>query len=185
MAPLLAARFPDREIWLVKYAVGGTSLYAWSPEWSEEKALSVRNEKSGQLYPKLISSIRDVLGGQSIEYAGLFWMQGEQDSKFDFAAAAYEQNFTQFAEAVRKDLEAPDMPVFIAQIDPAVEHHRYVSQVRAAQEKLGTTGRLMKTISTEGLVRNDAAHFDSASQLLLGKRFAQAWLEYVKDPSSL
>jgi hypothetical protein len=182
MALRLAASCPDREIWLIKYAVGGTSLYAWSPEWSEEKALAVRNEKAGPLYPKLIGTISEITGDQAVEYAGFFWMQGEQDSKFDFAAAAYAQNFTQFAEAVRSDLKAPDMPVFTAQIDPAVEYHRYVSQVRAAQEKLGKTGLRMRMVSTEGFVRNDAAHFDSASQLLLGERFAQAWLEYVKEP---
>lgn len=181
MAPLLAARFPDREIWLIKFAFGGTSLYAWSPEWSEEKALLVGN-KGAALYPRLISSIRDVAGGQAVEYAGLFWMQGERDALYDFAAAEYEQNFIQFAEAVRKDLKAPDMPVLIGQINPAVAQYRYAPQVRAAQEKLGKTGHRMKMVSTEGFVRNDAAHFDSASQLLLGERFAQAWLEYMKDP---
>ena len=51
---------PGDELWLVKYAVGGSSLLAWKPEWSAERAAITGDEDKGALYPRLISHFKQV-----------------------------------------------------------------------------------------------------------------------------
>ena len=49
---------PGDELWLVKYAVGGSSLLAWKPEWSAERAAITGDEDKGALYPRLNQSFQ-------------------------------------------------------------------------------------------------------------------------------
>ena len=48
----LAKTFPKLRIILIKFAVGGTSLYAWEKDWKKERAQITKNQGSGSLYNK-------------------------------------------------------------------------------------------------------------------------------------
>ena len=62
---------PLAELWLVKYAVGGSSLLAWERDWSAERAAIADDADKGALYPRLIRHFQQVTAGADIESAWL------------------------------------------------------------------------------------------------------------------
>ena len=72
-------RRPADELWLVKYAVGGSSMLAWQPDWTAENAALTHDEAKGPLYARLMKHTRQALGDADCRIAGCLWMQGESE----------------------------------------------------------------------------------------------------------
>lgn len=53
------------------------------------------------------------LAGREIEIAGFVWFQGWNDQYGELAPGEYESNMQHFINDIRRDFEAPDMPVVI------------------------------------------------------------------------
>jgi len=168
---------PLNELWLIKYAVGGSSLLAWEREWSAERAAIADDADKGALYPRLIRHVKQVSAGTDVNLLGCLWMQGESDSRYQRAAAQYQPNLTRMIADIRADLCQPGMRFVIGLVNPAPARFRYLSTVRAAQRQVAQTMPNVSLVDTDGLTwHEDELHYDTAGQLELGRRFAnQLW----------
>ncbi len=136
----------DDPVLLIKTAWGGHSLYknfrppsAGLPNEQElEAELGTVQKKQpaatmdeitagyGDSYRKMLAEVKRVLNekdtlfpalaGGKPEMAGFFWFQGFNDQFGDTAPAEYEANMKHLIADVRKDFNAPKMPVVIAGI---------------------------------------------------------------------
>jgi len=183
-AHAMAGASGDETIYLVKHAVGGTSLYGdWDP-------------KKGKLYAgfakKAAAAIKALKAdGKTVDVAGMLWMQGEQDSKDSDnpgPAKAYEKNLRNLIATVRKAYN-PQMPFVIGRIHITLlkaKPHRgkdfgQAGVVRAAMGTVAETDKLTGMIDTDKLgLHKDNVHFDTAGQLTMGKDFAKELLRIMK-----
>lgn len=171
----MARSMPGRVVGLVKHAVIGTSLLAWSPQWTKEQADRTQNGVSGPLYDQLKEQVqRARAAAPRAPVTGVIWMQGERDAKFPEAAQAYADNLTLLVQAFRRDFGDARLPVVWGQIKE-LERAKGCALVRQAQQELPQ--RLARTamVGTEGVTLNkDNLHYSGEGQILLGTRFAEA-----------
>ena len=168
---------PLDELWLIKYAVGGSSLLAWEREWSAERAAITDDADKGALYHRLIHHVKHVTAGTDVNLLGCLWMQGESDSRYQSAAVQYQPNLTRMIADFRDDLDQPGMRFVIGLVNPAPVRFTNLAEVRQAQTRVAQTVPNVSLVDTDGLTRHeDELHYDTAGQLELGRRFAnQLW----------
>ncbi|MFT4649392.1 MAG: hypothetical protein ACI9X4_002631 [Glaciecola sp.] len=102
----------DDPIAIIKCAAGGTHLGGdWNPD-----------DPSGyKLYPLLLETVRSSLAAlkkKGIQYRieGVMWHQGENDMFEDGYMANYGANLTNLVSRLRRDLEAPELQVFVGEL---------------------------------------------------------------------
>ena len=150
-------------IGLIPCAHGGTSLQQWSPERKDEGGRS--------LYGAMIR--RAAAAGGKIR--GVLWYQGESDANPD-AAGTYQQRFTDFVAAARRDLGEPDLCFLYVQIGrfivPADGLAAAWDRVREAQRLAeAQLGRAAVVPALDGTLI-DLIHLDTAAQMTVGRRLA-------------
>lgn len=179
-AHILGRHFPNKTIKLIKFAVGGTSLFAWDPYWQLAEARLTRNASAGPLFKKLIQTITKHTRNRHDQLAGILWMQGETDARYPRAAHSYSRNLSLFVKELRTALDKPHLAFFMGQVDPPVKIFPYRDLVRKQQAESTRTIRNSRLILTDGLKkRNDDLHYNTAGQIALGERFAKAYLQSV------
>lgn len=175
----MSRHFPQQSITLIKFAVGGTSLLAWAPQWLEENAELTGNGGAGPLYERLFGFIAQVDSNNAADFAGVLWMQGERDARFANVGSQYADNFRGLIEQIRLDLGRPDLPFFYGQVNPPVQRYPAVTEVRQAQSDSQRMISGLKMVLTDGLSKlEDNLHYDTEGQLELGRRFAEAYLNF-------
>jgi pimeloyl-ACP methyl ester carboxylesterase len=166
----------DRPILLVKFAVDGTSLLAWSPNWHENTAELTKNKWAGNLYKRLLREVSIATADTPFKLEALIWVQGESDAKYPIAGNQYLNHFSEFIYRLREDLNAPYLPVLYAQVNPPCATHPACDTVRYQQAQIEQLISNTKMISTDGLSKNsDNLHYDTNGQLELGRRFGAAY----------
>ncbi len=158
---------------IVKHAVGSTSLAEdWSPSLGDNhySALMTR-----------VASARQYWTGAAyeVQVAGVVWMQGEEDARREAMAPLYEANLLRFIDHVRLDLQAPDAPLVFGKIRGA--EFPYRETIRDAQTAVDEADVRAYLVETDDLTTWEGLHFDTASQVTLGRRFATAMLGARSD----
>jgi hypothetical protein len=179
MAQMLGEVMTNTCLVFIKYAVGGSSMMDWDPDWTQEKADITGNSDFGPLYLKLLSFVEDVLKNLKTTYTieAFFWMQGEADSKFEITAKNYQENFIKFIENVREDFNRYDLPVILGQINPPMLLYPYRDIVRNAQASTANLIPNVLLVYTDDLPKkNDLIHYNTDGQLRLGTRFVEGYL---------
>lgn len=170
--------FPNDEIKLIKFAVGGTSLFAWDPQWNPNKAQLTKNASAGPLFKKLLTTTRIQFDEKHSELAGIIWMQGETDASHLMAARQYAGSLNRFITVLRRELSSPNAMFIMGSINPPVKYFPYTSVVQQAQKKAAFHIRNSRLVNTDDLEkRNDHLHYNTSGQLELGKRFAKAFIK--------
>lgn len=173
----ISRHFPHTKIKLIKFAVGGTSLFAWDPNWNAYKANTTRNASAGPLFKKLIKTVNIQFDGESSKLAGVLWMQGEADAKYLNAAKQYAGNLNRFVSALRSKLHSPNALFIMGSVNPPLRLFPSTPIVQQAQKIAASRIRNLRLVKTDDLgKRNDQLHYDTNGQLELGKRFAKAYL---------
>ncbi len=171
----VADALPERQISVIKHAVGGTDLAeCWDPG-------STRDDPAqGYCYKGFIETVEaglDELDAQGVVYeiGGMAWMQGESDAYQEAFANAYGANLEHFIERVRQDVSTPEMPFAMGQIDcPSCP---WRDTVREAQTQVANASETVYSVPTDDLPQNlDNLHFDASGQRTLGRRLADALL---------
>jgi hypothetical protein len=109
----------------------------------------------------------------------MLWMQGERDARTQEAAQAYGVKLRELVLAIRKDVGRDDLPFLCGQVNPP---YPYAETVRLAQASLPSTVRRTILIRTEGLEKNsDNLHYSTEGQIELGRRFAAAYLQLIRE----
>ena len=167
----LHAADPTDNIYLIKYAVGGTNLASdWNPNgtgacfnaFKSEVNTAMQNLTTAKLSPTI---------------AGMFWMQGETDASDQANAQAYQTNLTNFIGDVRSDFNTPNMPFVLGRIinfyyDTTPPGGNAL--VRNAQVTVANTVPNCSWVSTDSLELNptETGHFGTQGQLDLGLSMA-------------
>lgn len=180
--------YPDDEIYLVKYAVGGTALHDdWAPG-------------TGSQYVALMDTLEAALlnlDNANIDYdiAGILWMQGESDA-LENQGASYAANLENFIEHTRTELGNEEMPFVLGRVLTVFEDQPGQAElVRAAQVSVAESLTNVAWIDTDGYTRNslggngalidDQGHYGTQGQIDLGNDFASAYQSLVPEPGSL
>jgi iduronate 2-sulfatase len=168
---MLAAQ-PDHPLALIKGSKGGTSLAKdWKPGEKDKP------QTQGPCYRNMIETIHLALKelasrGDTYTLDGILWHQGESDSRS--TEEVYLQELTTLIARMREDVGQPDLPFVIGE----VYNNGKRDAVRAAQQAVAKAVPHVGFASADGLKTWDGGtHFDAASQLLMGKRFAEATLK--------
>jgi len=186
--------WPNETIGIIKYAIGGTSLLAWKPNWSKEDADRVGQGKLGSLYKKLMEKIAQAKKAREIEIIGFVWVQGGGDMQKVDVAKEYLANLKAFVAAVRKDLGIADLPFLysspregdvpddVSGLMPKLREGPYpaaewVVKAQFDAQKEIPNSKMVILRDIEKHPQN--VHYNTAGQLKVGKLLAEAFLEYV------
>ncbi|NLP10383.1 sialate O-acetylesterase, partial [bacterium] len=155
-------------IGLIPCAHGGTSMTQWDPD--------KKNEAGHSLYGSMLRRFHAVGG----KVKGLLWYQGESDANRG-DAPQFHDRFSRFIEAVRRDFNAPELPVYFAQISRIVtkDAFPYWDDIREQQRLCAAEIPHCGMVSTLDLPLDDPVHISTPGHKRLGKRFARLVLQHV------
>ena len=195
LASRLRELHPDRNIALIKYSRGGTSIAieaaqhfgCWDPDFQagEGEGRGVNQYDHFLATIRLASSVRDINGDgeeDRIIPAGIVWMQGESDAYHSAETAeAYAANLKRLMDLIRAAFRVDDLPVVIGRISDSGQDDtdgmiwNFGETVRAAQAAfVKNDARAALVTSTDNYGYSDPYHYDTAGYLDLGKKFAEA-----------
>ncbi len=173
-ARVLAALNPNVNIGLVPAAVGGTSLAEWTP-----------GETPSRLYTEALRRLSAVRGTGTLR--GVLWHQGERDSRDEVSFVDYLPRLGALFERLRRDLNAPDVPIVVGEIGEFL----YTRTAGGYPNALAVNERLALApvsifrtafVSSAGLGHiGDELHFNAESQREFGRRYALAYLSLDPD----
>ncbi len=146
---------PKIEVGIVCAARGGSSIEQWDRE----------NPDKFDLYRHAMDAIKAALkeGG---ELKGILWHQGEANRE---RTGEYPAQLKELVKRLRKDLDAANLPFVFGQIARWNPEYPPFNKMILKQPANIPYTAVAKTDSLKGI---DAAHFDSAGQRELGKRYA-------------
>lgn len=148
----------DEPVLLIKAAWGGKDLYCdFRPPGAGEPAYSIpprgdTPREQGAYYRKLVEEVHRALDGMArdfpalkrrkVELCGFVWFQGWNEMFADKAIqeqvyAEYASNFAHLVEDLRREFEAPDLPVVVGEMGVNGEDVREnIQKLRAAQAEI-------------------------------------------------
>ena len=193
----LTKAYPNETIGIIKSSTGGTGILAWSPNWTKEQADRTNDGRKGDLYKVLIDEVKAAQKEADIEIVGFLWQQGGKDMTQVSLGKEYFENLKSLIEGLRKDLNLPNLPVFIgcsvsketlnnlnnidkSQLDqikklrPGVE---YVIRARFKAEENIPNVTVVVTPNLEKHPKN--VHYNTKGQLGLGEYYARTFLDFV------
>lgn len=193
LAEEISKSYPNETIGIIKSSFGGTGILAWSPNWTKEQADRTNDAKKGDLYKVLLDKVKAAQKEANIEIVGFLWQQGGKDmTKIDLGKE-YFNNLKSMIEGIRRDLNLPNLPVFIGcsvseetlnTIDkdqlnkikksrPGVE---YVIRARFEAEDNIPNVKVVVLPNLEKHPKN--VHYNTNGQLNLGEYYAKYFLEF-------
>ncbi len=149
----------DVTIGIICWARGGTSLEQWHPD--HKKPYDLYDAAVGQTHAALKS------GGKLV---GILWHQGEANRA---RVEQYPALLKAHVQRLRMEFDNPRLPFVCGQIGQWNPEYAEFNKMLVQQpDNISRTG----CASTEDLTNFDNAHFDRASQLEFGKRYAEQML---------
>ena len=177
------------KLFIIKFACGASNL---KDDWADEKS---------PMYPRLISYVKKQMKnltdmGYEPTIKAFCWMQGEGDTYLDYYDVYYE-NTKKLVSNVRRDLKElagnKDVPFIDAGVantkkEDSTYQWQFWEEVNEAKKKFAAESDNNFYIDTiaEGMHTNeepfgevDYAHYDSPSEVLLGKLFAEKFEPFL------
>lgn len=179
----------NKEIYIIKYAVGGTSIYK---DWRSPSSANLV-DKTGQLYETLLHFTDEALTQLKKKdliptIKAICWMQGESDGIAN-TYETLEENFIndlleEFSIYAPGDGKIKFVDAGISQ-SPAWPYYQTINNAKKANQAKDSDNRVYIDTINEGLtydlepeVNPDICHYDSLSMLKLGELFAKTLVEY-------
>lgn len=167
-ARALTERYPGLVVGLIPCAKGATIIEQWQ-----------RSPSDASPYGSCLKRVR--AASPMGEIAGLLFFQGESDTHggelyqgVPRRPDAWGRKFTTFVNDIRRDLEAPELPVVFAQIGVHASPERYVNWEVVREEQARVQLLHVRMIETADLTLRDRVHYDTPSYRTIGRRFADA-----------
>jgi hypothetical protein len=143
---------PEKLLGLVVNARGGSAINEWLP--------------GSHFFNEIIGRAKQARLFGSI--AGVIWHQGESDVN---RTDEYMGDLKQLIEGLRKELDLPQLPFVAGQLSADTEERRAFNQMLLALPEQVPYTQVALSDDTETF---DGTHFDTASQLLMGERYAES-----------
>ncbi|KAI5680072.1 hypothetical protein M9H77_01299 [Catharanthus roseus] len=157
-AHTLLQRNPKSEIiGLVPCAISATRILQW--------------QKGQLLYNQLLTRAQAAARSGTIH--ALLWYQGESDTDTVPNAQAYKRRLQRFINDIRADLHLPNLLIIVVALASGVGPGFEI--VRQTQLNLNLQN--IRVVDAKGLgLKSDHLHLSTASQVILGKKLADAFL---------
>ena len=160
-------------IGLVVNARGGTSIGSWMKN----------DKKPGGLYDEALHRAKEAM--KYGKFKAILWHQGEADCH---KSEVYKKKIVQLMTDFRNDLGIPDLPVIVGQIaEWNWTKKPYMPEgTKPFNDMMKEISSFLPNsacVSSEGLtpLKNEKdPHFDANSQLILGRRYAEAAKKLIK-----
>ena len=171
---------------IIKVTDGGTSL---AVDWRAPGSDSADDE-GGLHYALLVSQALAALEALEAEgntgtIRGLVWHQGESDSS-SARASQYQDRFENFVAQLQEDLDLEELPTVIGELAPSRPNNGEIAPVLASIAADNDSISLTSSVGLESVSSEDLTHFNTASQIELGRRFAQDLaLLVIPEPATL
>ena len=151
----LHKELPSQSIGLIVNARGGSSIEQWN--------------RDAPLYTKTLRRVRSL---QDLEIDGILWHQGESNRE----DPKYLDKIERLIANLRADLKSPGLPFIAGQVFGTGQVNEHIQNLPRRVPRTGY-------VKSNGLTVFDKVHFDRSSQLLLGSRYADAYLRITRKPS--
>ncbi|MEM9660672.1 MAG: sialate O-acetylesterase, partial [Planctomycetota bacterium] len=163
---------PDGELVLIKFTDGGTSM---GVDWAPPGTISDLPD-GGLVYQAFYQELDAAFAeldarGYDCTVEGTIWMQGESDAGRSWQANYHDVQLPIFIDNLRSYIGNAEMPYIIGRI--ADNNLGYDDIVRQTQVAIANTDPFACWVDTDDLTKLDLYHYDEASTLLLGQRFAE------------
>ena len=182
MAEKLHEMYPDETVFIIKYAWGGSDLYA---QWLSPSSKG----KTGDLYKQFVAYVETSLQylvskNYNIRIEGMCWMQGESDAFQVKTASEYGIHLDNFIQDIRKTFSQYAADDGIAFVDAYIAENPafwvYYEMVNNGKREVAGRSPLNVVVDTDMLVcteepadNPDVPHYDSLSEIKLGHMFAE------------
>ena len=155
----IAEASPGKKIGLIVNAKGGTSISAWGP--------------GSDFYNEAVKRTKQAMKSGVLK--GVIWHQGESDaSKYE----TYTSKIIQLIKALRVEFNLPDLPFIAGQLsedkESRIAFNQMIIELPSLIEDVGV-------VTSDKTSTIDNTHFDSASQRLLGRRYATEMLKILNE----
>lgn len=160
---------PSLRIGLIQCAHGASSIDEWQ-----------QNLSQNSLYGACLRRIRAATTYGKV--AAVLVSQGESDTDDPalspqriLSADRWAVKFSALVTALRQDINDPGLPVLFSQLGDFTSQPKPIhwDMVKRQQQQVDIPGVFM--IKTDDLFLDESAHFDTASQVEIGRRFAAAY----------
>lgn len=187
--------FGDDRVIVATAAHPGQPIRNWYKKWTLPKGMMDAKfdpQKNGQLYDRLMQTVRRAIKVRPIETLTLVWMQGEADAGSGWGER-YEEAFLGILEQIKNDLQVENINFVIGRInDHWIDPERYShgEMIRELQVKLGDKHSNGAWVDTDDLNRGvnpwggfsfDDGHFPPAGYRVMGQRMAAEAVRLI-DP---
>ena len=182
MAEKLHEMYPDETVFIIKYAWGGSDLYA---QWLSPSSKG----KTGDLYKQFVAYVETSLQylvskNYNIRIEGMCWMQGESDAFQVKTASEYGIHLDNFIQDIRKTFSQYAADDGITFVDAYIAENPafwvYYEMVNNGKREVAERSSLNVVVDTDMLVCTeepaddpDIPHYDSLSEIKLGHMFAE------------
>lgn len=158
---------PDSiSVLIIPTAIGGSTLDRWLGNYT------FRNV---QLYQNFAEKIK--LGRKLGTLKGILWHQGESDAIEETDIATYEEKLAKLFANFRKDSNDENLPILIGLLGSYSENQQNWNRINSQIYNYASKDSLVSLVPTDDLRdKGDKLHFDSESQRILGKRYANLFL---------
>lgn len=158
----------NQKIW--PWGAGGHLFEAWT-EFVDDRLAELRKQ------------------GRPLAVRGFVWHQGIDDAIHGVFTNRYEQHLTRLIGLLRKRYNADHAPFVlarsvnsrIAQPTPDPEKKSPMAAVRRAQMQIAKSVPLVAWINVDDLPNVNTHHFTAEGQLIIGRRFGNAFLKLLKE----
>ncbi|WP_440906212.1 sialate O-acetylesterase [Catenovulum sp. SX2] len=194
-AAQLTAAFPNKNIAIIKYSVGGTGIHIntgfgnWSPDFRQGQGLNQ--------YDFALNTINNAYSDRDIDNdgkpdrlipAGIIWMQGEADAHTSSESAkAYLHNLTRLMSLLRAALRKDDIPIVIGKItdsqlgeEDIMPYIKIVHQAQQAFVEQDICAAYMTNTQNYAYSAKDPWHYLTPGYIAMGKDFANSYISLSK-----
>jgi len=162
---ILAKAAPGRNIALIKVSHTGSDLYAmWNPDLPIGATAGVMYQDLTNGVPAALQALTS--NGHTYTVRGMLWHQGEADTT---ATNDYQTELTNFIAAVRRDLNLPNLPFVIGELnrDNPAPGFALIRQAQYNASQIASNAYFVTSMN----LHSDGLHFDTTSVVGLGQRF--------------
>lgn len=178
----LTKHFPNEKFIILKYAIGGASMYGWSPDRDKEKVKAMGHPHFGKMSDSLFKYTALALKDKKVIPTAFVWMQGETDAKYELAGKEYASNFQKLIEAVRKEYHDQELAIIFGKVNPIASRYPGLLAVQSSQRSIAKDIANTYLVETDGLEkRSDSLHYSSKGLLGLGHRFGKIIVKVINE----